>query len=83
MCLNIIHFQKTYALNTPSFSIQRHGITKPSQIGDITLSFTDIGKACPVRDFYVANVSFNAIFENKFLAKVSEFTLSDQDRSWL
>ena len=24
---------------------------KPSQIGDITLSFTDIGKACPVRDF--------------------------------
>ena len=37
---------------------------KPSQIGDITLSFTDIGKSCSVRDFYVANVSFNAIREN-------------------
>ena len=32
---------------------------KPSRIGDITLSFTDIGKSCPVRDFYIANVSFN------------------------
>ena len=34
---------------------------KHSRIGDITLSFTDIGKSCHVCDFYVANVSFNAI----------------------
>ena len=49
---------------------------KPSRIGDITLSFTDIGKSCPFRDFYVANVSFNATRENKILAKISEFSVS-------
>ena len=48
---------------------------KLSRIGDITLPFTDIGKSCPVRDFYVANVSFNIIRENKILAKISEFTV--------
>ena len=49
---------------------------KPSRIGDITLSFTDISKSCIVRDFfYVASVSFNAIRENKILAKISEFTV--------
>ena len=48
---------------------------KPSQIDDITMSFTDIGKSCPVRDFYVANVSFSAIRENKILAKICEFTV--------
>ena len=48
---------------------------KPSRFGDITLSFTGIGKSCPVRNFYVANVSFNAIRENKILAKISEFTI--------
>ena len=26
---------------------------KPSRIGDITLSFTDIGKSCPVGDFFL------------------------------
>ena len=48
---------------------------KPPRIGDITLSFTDIGKSCRARDFYIANVSFNAIRENKILAKISEFTV--------
>ena len=49
---------------------------KPSRIGDITLSFTDMGKSCPVREFvYVVNVSFNAIREYKILAKISEFTV--------
>ena len=48
---------------------------KPSRIGDITLSVTDIGKSYPVRDFYVANMSFNAIRENKIHAKISEFTV--------
>ena len=51
---------------------------KPSQVCDITLSFTDIGKSCPVHDFYVASVSFNAIRENKMLAKISEFTVLHQ-----
>ena len=48
---------------------------KPSRMGDITLSITDIGKSSPLRDFYVANVSFNAFRENKILAKISEFTI--------
>ena len=48
---------------------------KPSRSGDITLSFTDIGKSCFVCDFYVANVSFNDIRENKILAKISEVTV--------
>ena len=48
---------------------------KPSRVGDITLSFTGVGKSFPVCDFYVANVSFNAIRENKIIAKISEFTV--------
>ena len=47
---------------------------KPSRIGDITLSFANIRKSCPVSEFYVPNVSFNAIRENIILAKNSEFT---------
>ena len=50
-------------------------IRKFSREFDITLSFTDIGKSCLVRDFYVANVTFNAIRENKILAKISELTV--------
>ena len=38
------------------------------------MSFTGIGKACPSPEFLnVANKSFNAIHENKILAKISEF----------
>ena len=48
---------------------------EPSRIGEITLSITDTGKSCPVSDFNVANVSFNAVRENKILAKISEFTV--------
>ena len=42
---------------------------KTSGNGEITLSFTDIGKS------NVANVYFNAIRENGILAKISEFTV--------
>ena len=38
------------------------------------LSFTDVAKSCRSRDFFVANMSFNAIRENKILAKITEFT---------
>ena len=42
----------------------------------ITLSFTDIGIIKPkLRIFNVANMPFNAIRENKILAKISEFTV--------
>ena len=45
----------------------------PSQNGEITLSFPDVGKSCPSRQlFYVAYLSLNAIRENKILAKSSE-----------
>ena len=48
---------------------------KSSQNGEITLSFTDLCKSCPSRDYNVANMSFNAYREHKILAKISEFTL--------
>ena len=40
-----------------------------SRIGDITLSFTVVNHAL-FAIFYVPNVSFNAIRENKILAKI-------------
>ena len=48
---------------------------KSSRNGVITLSFTDEGKTCHSREFYVADMSFNAVRENKILAKISEFTV--------
>ena len=44
---------------------------KSSHNGEITLSFTDIGKACHSPEFQMSlrNMSFNAIRENKILAK--------------
>ena len=53
---------------------------KSSQNGEITLSTTDIVKSCSRRDFYVASMSFNAICENKNLAKISRFTVIEYDR---
>ena len=48
---------------------------KSSRNGEITLSFTDIGKSYPSRDFLMSQICFNAIRENKILAKISEFTV--------
>ena len=42
----------------------------------ITLPFTDVGNHALVAIFNVANMSFNAIHENKILAKISEFTVT-------
>ena len=48
----------------------------PSRNGEITMSFTDVGKSCPSREFYnVINMSFGAFRENKILAKFFEFTV--------
>ena len=38
---------------------------KSSQNGENTLSFTDEGKSCQSREFFVANMSVNAICEKK------------------
>ena len=48
---------------------------KSSRNGQIILSFTVEGKSCHNRDFYVAKMSFNAIRENRILAKISEFAV--------
>ena len=49
---------------------------KSLQNGKITLSFTDIGKSCLRREFLTSQIClFNAIDENKTLAKISEFTV--------
>ena len=55
----------------------RSFVKKSSRNGRFILSFTDEGKSCHSREFYVANMSFNAIRDNKILAKVSEFTVSE------
>ena len=51
---------------------------KSPRNGEITLSFTDIGKSCLIRNFNVANMSFNAIHKNKIVAKISEFTVHSE-----
>ena len=49
---------------------------KPSQNGKITLSFTKIKvNHSLVAKFEHANMSFNAIRENKIITNISEFTL--------
>ena len=48
---------------------------KPSRNGYITLSFTDVGKACLSREFLTPQICLNTIRENKILAKISEFTV--------
>ena len=48
---------------------------KNSRNGKLTLSFIDIGKSCLSREFSY-HISFNAIRENKILAKTSESTVS-------
>ena len=51
----------------------------PSGNGEITLSFTDVGKSFPSCNFfYMSNVTFNAVWENKIIVKISEFTVFNQ-----
>ena len=51
---------------------------KPSRNDKITLSFIDIRKSCLSREFFhITSMSFNAIRENKVLAKISESTVSN------
>ena len=45
--------------------------TNPRKLAKSLVSFTDVGKLC----LNVANMSLNAIHENKILAKISEFTV--------
>ena len=51
---------------------------KPSRNGNITLSFTDVGKSCPSREFFTSQICLNTIRENKMLAKISEFTVLEE-----
>ena len=48
---------------------------KSSRNIGITLSFTDLGKSCPSREINIANMSLNAIRENKILEKKNGFTV--------
>ena len=45
---------------------------KPSQNGEITLLFTDIGKSCPSRESLMWQMCLNVIFGNKIMAKISK-----------
>ena len=52
---------------------------KSSRNGEITLSFTDVGKSYPSREFLKWEkcllTAINAMRQNKILAKNSEFTV--------
>ena len=50
---------------------------KSSRNGKITLSFVNMTKSCPSREFIMLQIclNFNAICENKILPKISEFTV--------
>ena len=48
---------------------------KPSQNGDIPLSFTDVGKSCPSHKILTWQMSFKAIRKNKIITKIFEFTV--------
>ena len=52
---------------------------KHSRNGKITLPFTDVDKSyiLQFQFFYLANMSFNAIRDNKILARISEFIVID------
>ena len=54
--------------------------TKSSRNGVITLSFTDIGKSCPSREFLASQICLLMLFANikfsrKFQDKISGFTV--------
>ena len=59
---------------------------KPSKNGEITMSFTDVSKKGPCSEFNVKNTSFNAIHDNKILAKISKFSVfmdsEESDQPW-
>ena len=53
--------------------------TKSSGNAKITMSFSDICKSCPSREFLASKIfCFNVIHENEILAKISGFTVSYQ-----
>ena len=47
---------------------------KPFRNDENSLSFIDVCISCQI--FYLANMSFNAIRENKILSKISKFTVT-------
>ena len=49
----------------------------PFRNGEITLSFTDVGKSCLSRDFLPWQIYPDAIRDYKILAEICEFTVSD------
>ena len=53
---------------------------KPSRIGDIFLSFTDIGKSCPVRDFFTSQMCLLTLYAKiKFSRKFPNLQYMDSN----
>ena len=48
-----------------------------------SLSFTDLGKLCTSCKFLTLQICLNAIREKKILAKISKFTVHEQDSLFL
>ena len=62
------------------FSLNGIVKTKSSRNGEITLSFTDIGRSCHSNEFLTPQICLLTLFAKKILAKISEFTVFDQVR---
>ena len=58
--------------------MQSFGKIKPSRIGDITLSITDIGKSCPVHDFLRHKCLLTLFAKIKFSRKFLDLQYSTQ-----
>ena len=48
---------------------------KPLRNDEIALSFTDLSKSCPGREFKTCRACLYAIRETKILAEISDFTV--------
>ena len=57
--------------------------TKPSWNDNMTLSFTDVGKLCPSREFLTSLICLLTLFaKNKILTRISEFTVHSRIVGW-
>ena len=66
--VRVLYFRETSHM-------QRFVIITPSRNGDITLSFTVIGKSCPSGEFVKSQICLSALFAKISLAKISKFTV--------
>ena len=73
-----MHQSRIFNVANKCMSFNAIAKVNPSGNGVITLPLPNVGKSCSSREFLMSQMSFNAIRENKILAKNSEFTESSK-----